>query len=605
MNIHNCVTYDIEVYPNYFLAMFTMIKTGQTLYFEKFNDSEINLKSIHHILKKYTVITFNGLDYDLPITEAALKGCSNQQLFSINEFIISGRSKAWQTRKQFGLPELKIDHIDIMELLPLKAGLKMYAARRHVKHLEDLPIEPGSIITPEQLPPMREYCGKDNYNTGYIGTDIKEAIELRENLAKLYKTPDIRSKSDAQLSEQIIKTELKNKFNVTLKKTKIPTGKQYFYQPPVNLKFRTPFLRDLLRQYCENPLTIGKDNKLFMYFDNEERSYKFKFGTSTYKLGVGGIHSCEKKTYHIADENTVIKDFDVASFYPNIILNNKLYPAHIGEPFLKIYKSIVERRLKAKAAGDKVINESLKITINGLFGKFGSKYSPVYAPDLLAQVTITGQLSSLMLIEELHLNGIDTISANTDGFVVKYSKDKEADVERITKAWQAITGYDLEGTEYAALYSRDVNNYIAVKPNGEAKAKGTYLGNNTHFNPYMKNPENDICRAAIMEWILNKTPLEDTIKACRDLTQFLTVRTVQGGATQNGNLLGKVVRWYYGAYELDNIRYKKNNNKVPKSDGAVPVMDLPESLPDDIDYQWYIDEAKSMISDLGLKAFNT
>ena len=46
---------------------------------------------------------------------------------------------------------------------------------------------------------------------------------------------------------------------------------------------------------------------------------------------------------------------------------------------------------------------------------------------------------------------------------------------------------------------------------------------------------------------------------------------------------------YHDRYTLR----QKNNNKVPKSDGAKPVMNYPDKLPSDIDYQFYIQEAKT------------
>ena len=115
-------------------------------------------------------------------------------------------------------------------------------------------------------------------------------------------------------------------------------------------------------------------------------------------------------------------DCDVASYYPSIILNQGLCPANIGENFLRVYKKIVDERLKAKKEGDKVVSESLKIVINGSFGKFGSKFSALYAPEMLLQVTLTGQLALLMLIEKLENADIKVISANTDGVVSVFDR---------------------------------------------------------------------------------------------------------------------------------------------------------------------------------------
>ena len=71
------------------------------------------------------------------------------------------------------------------------------------------------------------------------------------------------------------------------------------------------------------------------------------------------------------------------------------------------------------------------------------------------------------------------------------------------------------------------------------------------------------------------------------------MRTVNGGAVKlyedgtPGLFLGKAIRWYYGRNSGGNIVYAKSGKKVPKSDGAQPLMDLPDVFPTDIDYEWY------------------
>ncbi|WBF76844.1 hypothetical protein PSV3_00142 [Septimatrevirus PSV32] len=74
---------------------------------------------------------------------------------------------------------------------------------------------------------------------------------------------------------------------------------------------------------------------------------------------------------------------------------------------------------------------------------------------------------------------------------------------------------------------------------------------------------------------------------------------MRGGGEKNGRYLGKVVRWYYPKNEAGYIAYVSSGNKVGKTDGARPVMDLPTEFPDDINYDWYINEAVEMLYDCG------
>lgn len=615
MDLSKVLTLDVECYQNYLLIMFRKVEDGKILYFEKFNNSELNRANILHILNKYTIVTFNGIKYDMCIIEAAIAGFSNQAIHKVSTFLIEEKKQPWQARKQFGFAQLESDHIDLIEVAPLQASLKIYGGRLHAPRMQDLPIAPEATILESDLPNMRKYCGNDNEVTAILLKQLIPEIELRSKMSEEYGV-DLRSKSDAQIAEAVIKKEIEVQFGKQLRKPK-DVKKLHKYIPPDNLEFKTEVLQDIFRQYTTLPFKVSSTGYTEFDFEfteedriksgknkgklpDSKKKQKFQLGASKYTVGIGGLHSNEKSVRHEATDNIIIRDYDVASFYPRIILNNKLFPRHIGKAFLEIYNGIVDRRLHAKRTGDKVVNESLKITINGSFGKLGSKWSVLYSPDLMIQVTITGQLSLLMLIERLELEGISVISANTDGIVLKFDKEEEPTVERIVDEWQFDTDYELEATDYTSLNSRDVNNYIAVKEDS-CKGKGAYADHYEHYYTLRTNPVNDICSEAVKEFLLNGTDIEPIIRGCKDIRKFLNIRTVNGGATQHGVKLGKAIRWYYGAHELDAIHYITSGNKVPKSDGGVPLMDLPDKFPSDVDYKWYIDEAYQILKNIGYK----
>ena len=89
-----------------------------------------------------------------------------------------------------------------------------------------------------------------------------------------------------------------------------------------------------------------------------------------------------------------------------------------------------------------------------------------------------------------------------------------------------------------------------------------------------------------------------TVRSCADIRKFVSVRTVTGGAVKDGVFLGKSIRWYYAAGEDGEIVYAKNGNKVPRSEGAKPIMDIPAAFPQDVDYDWYEREAERMLYDI-------
>ena len=598
MNLSKYVTLDVENYVNYFLVKVRRCNDGKTLFFEKYNDSKFDTDSLLNILSKYTIVTFNGLKYDVPNLDAIVCGFKNKNMNELSRAIIDDNLQPWQTRKQFGIRAIKVDHIDLKEVAPLTASLKTYGGRLHCPKMQDLPIDPYDRIKSSDVPDMRLYCGNDLEVTQLLLMKLKNEVELRINMSKQYDL-DLRSKSDAQIAEAVIKHELIEKYNITPKKPKIKSGGVYQFKCPKYISFKSPLLRDILELFKNAHYQLGKSG----HFVEPEtlKGTKFTINNSTYKIGIGGLHSTEKKIRHVADEDYCIREYDFAAFYPAIILNNELTPSHIGKPFLEIYKMLVDTRLEAKRKGNKTVDASFKIVINGSFGKLGSKWSFLYAPDLMLHVTLIGQLTLLMVIEQMEEQGIEVISANTDGIVVKMLRSKDQQAIDIVDFWSFENNYELEMNEYFSFNSRDVNNYLAVKSNGKFKAIGAYADQLDSFYMLRKNPSNIICVEAIRSYIKESTPIEETIRECEDIRMFVNIRNVKGGGKYEGELLGKAVRWYYSSESLSNIEYVKNGNKVPKTDGCKPLMELTKDIPNDIDYQWYIDEAYKMLKNIGFE----
>ena len=131
---------------------------------------------------------------------------------------------------------------------------------------------------------------------------------------------------------------------------------------------------------------------------------------------------------------------------------------------------------------------------------------------------------------------------------------------------------------------------------GKFKRKGIFASGGL-----AKNPDCNICCTAVAELIANGIPISETVVNCKDITQFVIIRKVTGGGKWRDEYLGKAVRFYYSK-NVDrsvNIEYVKNGNKVPKSDGAKPLMTLPDTLPNDIDHKRYIAMAEDLLKGVG------
>ncbi|MES2180737.1 MAG: hypothetical protein V4493_01385 [Pseudomonadota bacterium] len=267
----------------------------------------------------------------------------------------------------------------------------------------------------------------------------------------------------------------------------------------------------------------------------------------------------------------------------------------------EILKRLIE--IDIEIDSNQTQTDSIKVTVNGTFGKLGSRWSIMYAPDLLIQVTLTGQLALAMIIERMEAAGLQVVSANTDGIVLYIHESQYEKLNAIKNQWCKEASLKMEETRYKALYSRDVNNYCAVKMDDKVKLKGAYSNpwNDKEMGIFRfhKNPATTICIEAVEKMLVSNIPIEQTIRECEQIEKFIFVRDVAGGAHMNGVYLGKTCRWYYGQDVRGGINYVTNGNNVSESEGAVPLMDIVNYIPADINYNFYIEKTNAMLYDIG------
>ncbi len=598
---------DCECYSKYFLLAMLDTETRKVSHAELHEGKPtIDSKALLRRLTSTTLIGFNIEGYDLPVITMALHGKSTQQIKALSdELILSGKPN-WQVLKErkITIPN-GIDYIDIMNVAPSRSSLKAYGARLGVQKLQDLPYDPSYVVsTPEERETIRSYCENDLRLTQSLYTALLPEIELRKTMSKQYSV-DVRSKSDAQIAEVIIRSELEKITGKTYYKpdpSKLPTS--FYYRSPKIVSFTSEQLSDIYYHILREPFEINSLGRIDL--PKWLKNTVIKIGDTEYSMGIGGLHSKEKSQYLRAEDGNMISDFDVQSYYPSVILQQKIFPKSLGAPFLTVYKSLITQRLIAKKNNNITEANTKKIALNGTFGKLGSIYSFLYAPDLLIQVTITGQLALLMLIERLENAGISVRSANTDGIVTYYREDQRRLLEEIIWNWQLDTTYELEESEYKILASRDVNNYVAITKSNKAKTKGVfapsfYASDKPTQFMLSKNPSRYIVALSVIAYLQNGTPIEETILSCKDIRHFVSVTKVTGGAVWRGKEIGKTVR-YYNSTEVSKdeaILYALNGNKVPTTSGCRPLMDLPDEFPSDIDYDYYITEAKDLLQSTG------
>ena len=396
--------FDVECYRNFFYVAFKCLSNGKFVAFERSPDFDFPELKLRWMLWRFCLVGFNSASYDIPMVELAAKGLSCNDLKEASDFIIKsginyGTKKVtpFDIEKKYHIQIGKYNHIDLFNVCPVNGGvsanpasLKLYSGRLHAERMQDLPFPESHILTAEDAAIVRPYCCNDLANTELLFNELAPELKLRMEMSEEYGI-DLRSRSDAQIAEAVINSELQKVLGYYPRKPTLAADLVLQYNAPDFISYSSQQLRDMFEVIKNARFYLDGLGSPIM--PEEIDKLKVKIGSSVYKLGMGGLHSTEKKTAHKATDEIILADNDVESFYPRIILNQRLFPSHLGEAFLQVYNSIVETRIhakneaaKAKKAGDKAgakrwktIADSLKITINGSFGKLGNKYSTLYA----------------------------------------------------------------------------------------------------------------------------------------------------------------------------------------------------------------------------------
>lgn len=306
----------------------------------------------------YTFVGFNSENFDRPLIAMAMD--PEYDVHGIKELatiIIEERLRSWQTYKQFGIEFIDYDHIDLFEVVPgVMISLKTYAGRIGYPTMVDLPFHHDTDLTPAQQKVLSAYCDNDLGVTEALFLTQKTELALRTQMSEEYGI-DLRSKSDAQVAEAI----LKKRVGIGAGSKNVPHS--VGYKAPDFIVTDSPVINELIDLLGKFPFVLNRGN-------GSPTAPRFlddvvTIGEGTYQCGVGGLHSTHDKAMHlVATEDLLLSDFDVASYYPNIMLKAGLAPKLGGDKgmkFLDEYRHIYESRIAAKRRAQQLSAEIKEI----------------------------------------------------------------------------------------------------------------------------------------------------------------------------------------------------------------------------------------------------
>lgn len=433
----------------------------------------------------------------------------------------------WYNLKEYTMPPIgDLDRHYYHERLPEAKGMTDRELNIHYRNVFE------RFIPREYLQEMADYNDNDVYIVAELIRMNQEEVLLRYRISEEYKV-DVFSASRSTIADKVI-VKLYSKFTGLHPKAFIDTKtiRRKIVVSEIlsdKIAFSTPELNDILSDIRSLTLRGEKGE-----FDRE-----FTFMGTSYTIATGGLHSNEIPAVYTENDDNIIVDRDVASYYPNMIRSLKVCQKHLlPKAWFRIADTIVDERLEHKhLAKDKSLDvmerdkhataaACLKIVANaGIFGKMGSEKSFLCDKKAMYQVTINGQLFLLMLIEKLELAGIHVISANTDGIVTIVPRKLEKTADDICHWWEKHLGLELEFTYYIKYVTEGVNSYLTIKRGGSCKFKG-------RMNPKMfledlsKGYNSPIVAKCVTEYFINGTPVMETLRNAKSILDFCRTQNV-------------------------------------------------------------------------------
>ena len=484
MTLNPALIWDIETFPNCFQFGWADLNSDASGLFElsaRRNDHAAFFRFLGRLHEQQIfMVGFNSLGFDYPVLHDLI--LRPHEASAATAYAKAQQIIAYQNANRFGnmiwpdqrfMPQVDLYTSNHFDNNAKRTSLKALQFAMRAASIEELPFAVGTHLTPEQMEVNAQYCMHDVAETKRFALFNTAALEFRRALVPEYGVEALNW-ADTKIGSQIIIRALGDEACYVRQrgKRREPKG-----TPRVKIVVRDvifPYIA-FKRPECQRVLQAFQERTIDAAKPGAISDIQCAVDSFIFQFGVGGIHGSLDRQIVRADEDHLIIDADVASLYPSIAIENGLYPEHLGERFVEVYRTLRDERVKKKRAGDKVSADALKLALNGTYGNSNNAYSPMYDPKYTMATTINGQLLLLMLAERLlDIPDLRLIQINTDGVTFRVHKSQQRAVADVCAEWQRLTKLELEYKLYDLFAVRDVNNYLAVDVDGGVKRKGAY-----------------------------------------------------------------------------------------------------------------------------------
>lgn len=631
------------------------------------------------VASRARMVGYNNLGYDYPVvhyllTEARQAISAEQiclKLYQKSCQIIatpfSNRfANVISTYKEI-IPQIDLLKIHHFDNTAKATSLKILEFNMEMENIEDLPFPPGTVLSDDEISTLVTYNIHDVRATHLFYLKTLKQIEFREGLSVKYNR-NFLNHNDTKIGKDYfvmcLERELgklacfykeggKRKIRQTIRDeialrdvifdyvkfetapfqavknwldmqvisetkgvfTELPLEEMVPFLPHSSLMTKRPKVKDWFDDVTDDPI-FGDERGEAPRVPQKMRRLSVDLDGVEFVFGTGGIHASIHNTRVDSDEDNVIIDLDVTSYYPSLAIANKVYPEHLSDEFCRIYADMKAQRVTFPKGTPE--NAMLKLALNGVYGDSNNKYSPFYDPQYTMTITVNGQLLLCMFYEMLrHIENLELIQVNTDGLTVKVPRESEHLVMEARTKWEKLTKLDLEVAKYKYMFIRDVNSYVAqyedfkkgekFKKYDDVKRKGAY-----EFDlEWHKNHSHIVTKKAAVAYISDGTDIREFIENHDKEHDFMlrtkvpkTSRLVEDHGYMEYQIQN-VSRYYISKTGPELVKVMPPLPKNPDKERRIGInigcsvreanhfTGIDRKL---IDYDWYVEQAEKLVN---------
>jgi hypothetical protein len=598
-----CIVFDIEVLKNIFTCTCKNTETGVIKVFE-ISSRKVDIQDLlNYFTQDCYFVGYNNHHYDNPVLNYIFSLYRKryfeffstreitESIFRMSQIVIDKNSnfelwKEYKYTKNF----LSIDLLTMLFSKALRVSLKEMQVTMQYKNVEEFVVDWKQDLLEKDMDRLISYNINDVESTEELLYRCEKLLDIRVETERDFGLPCL-SLDRVNLGDKLLQLKVMQKSGLSkdqLENMKSPMDRIDLEKVIFPfIKFNTPVLQKAL-QDMKNQHNVSPGRKGYIN--------TFIFGGMEVTIGVGGIHGNNGCCSIKCNEDELLLDSDVNSLYPSLIAVYELYPPKLKSILREVYPEIIQERLEFKRTKQKNKNETYKYMLNGVTGKMQQEVSWLYAPFSIMQVRINGQLLLLMLAERLLDLGCKLYQINTDGILYKIKKDKYDKLQQVLKEWEELTKLTLETEQFTSFYQLAINDYFGVESDGNIKKKGFFL---TDIE-LGRGLQPKIIPEAIINYFVYNTPVEDTIKSCRDIRKFLQAEKTgkQWTVEYNEQIQQRTNRFYVSnsgyylwKWKLDETGKRSYHNML-KGHG----VKLHNRLYSDEDLQWKYSQGETFQS---------